>query len=121
MGQWCDSKELNHVWNRMGSDPIQSHEYVIFLFLFVRPNLLSRLGYKYIQGIMNIGLASLIEGHWSTEIILLFVVRFNPSFFYALLYVDPRYGDIFIITYLGYQIKAYVQLLINICFLIKHK
>ena len=38
-GHSCDLNNMNHVWTRMGSDPIQPQEWVISPFLFVRPNI----------------------------------------------------------------------------------
>ena len=52
-GHWYDSNDMNHVWNRMGSDPIQYQEWVLFPFLFFRPNIYSRLGYKYLESILT--------------------------------------------------------------------
>ena len=57
---------------------------------------------------MTIAPASLIEGHWCTYILLLFVIGFDPSKVYALLYGTLMYGDISICLYLGYRIRAYV-------------
>ena len=34
-GHWYDSNSLNDVWYRMGFDPIQSQEWVLFLSLFL--------------------------------------------------------------------------------------
>ena len=87
------------MWTRMGSDPIQSQEWVISLFLFLSS---SRLVYKYLEGILHVALASLIEGHWCIDILLLFVIVFNPYNVYSLLYGAPTYGDISISPYLGY-------------------
>ena len=39
---------------------------------------------------------------------------------YALLYVSRMYDDIFISTYLGYQIRAYIHLFVIFCFFITH-
>ena len=36
---WYYSNDLNHVWTITGSDPIQSHEWVILPLSFVRPNI----------------------------------------------------------------------------------
>ena len=48
------------------------------------------------------------------------MILFNPSNVYALLYGAPDYGYINISPYLAYRIRAYVRLLILICFLITH-
>ena len=37
--RWYELNNMNHVWNRMGSDPIQSHEWVLLMFLFGGPNI----------------------------------------------------------------------------------
>ena len=52
--RWYGSNDLNHVWTWMGSNPIQSHEWFLFPFLFFRPNRWSRLGYEYIEVIIHI-------------------------------------------------------------------
>ena len=88
----------------------------LFLFILFMPNLYSRLGSKYIEGILPVAPDSLIEGHWRICILLLFVIEFNPSNVYALLYGAPEYCEIYICPYLGYRIGAYVWLLILICF-----
>ena len=38
----------------MGYDPIQSQEWVILPFLFVKPNIWYRLGHKYLEGILPV-------------------------------------------------------------------
>ena len=101
------------VLTRMGSKPIPRLKWVLHPFLFVRPNLYSRSGSKTLEGILPVELASLVEGHWRTCILLLSVVGFNPSNFYALLYGAPTYGDVSISLYSGYRIRAYVRLLIR--------
>ena len=63
---------------------------------------------------MPIALASLIEGHWRTDILLLLVVGFNPYNVYALLHCVLTYGEISISTYLCYWTRAYVRILILI-------
>ena len=67
---------------------------VLFLFIFVKNNLYSRLGFNNLEGILPIVLTYLIEGHGCTYILLLFVIGFNPSNVYALLYGDPTYDGI---------------------------
>ena len=67
---------------------------------------------------MSVALVSLFEGHWRTYILLLLFIGFNPSNVYALLYGAPEYGDISIITYLGYWIRDYVRLLIIILYFV---
>ena len=74
---------------------------MIFLFVFIKPNLYFILGSKSVEVILPVAIASLIEGHWRTYILSLFVIRFNPSKVYALLYGDPTYGDIYIFLYFG--------------------
>ena len=37
-GHWYDLNDLNHVWNQMGYDPIQSQEWFIFPLIFGRPD-----------------------------------------------------------------------------------
>ena len=91
-------------------------EWFLFPFLCVSPNIQSILGNKYLEGILPAALASLIEGHWCTDILLLLVIGFNPSIFYVLLHIALAYGDIYISPYLAYRIRAYVRLLILICF-----
>ena len=59
---------------------------MLFLFISIRPNIYSRLGSKPLEGIITVALASLIEGHWRTYILLLFLIGFNPSNVYALFY-----------------------------------
>ena len=81
-GHWYDLNNHTHVWNQMGSDPIQSQEWVLFPLLFVRPNLQSRLSYKPLEGILPVALASLIEVHRRTVILLLFVICLIHLFFY---------------------------------------
>ena len=69
--------------------------------------------------ILRIALDSLIKGHWCICIFGLFVIGFNPSNVYALLYGGPTYCDVSISPYLGYWVIAYVQLLMLISFLLR--
>ena len=62
-------------------------------------------------------LASLIESHWRIYILLIFLIRFNISIIYAILYGYPTYGDNYIFPYLDYWIGDYVQLLMYIFFI----
>ena len=55
---------------------------------------------------MYVVMAPLDEGYWRIYILLLFVIGFNPSISYALLYGALTYFDISICTYLGYWIGA---------------
>ena len=57
--------------------------------------------------ILRIALASIIEGHWRTDILLSLVIGFNPSNVYALLHGAPTYGDVYISQYLGCRIKEF--------------
>ena len=93
------------------------------MFLLVRPNIYSRLGYNHITGFLHIAPASLIEGYWRIFMIssLLFVVFFNPYNVDALLYGTPIYSDIYICTYLVHWIEAYIRLLIYVLFLFIEK
>ena len=93
-------------------------KWVMFPFWIVRPHIYSILGYKYLEGTLPVVLASLIEGHCRTYILLLFVIGFNPSNIYVLLYSAPTYGDISTCRYLGYWIRACVRLLILIRFFV---
>ena len=88
-GNWYESNGMNHVWTQMCSNLIQSQEWVLFPFLFVRTNIYYRLDYKPLEGILTAALAYLIEGHWRTDILLLSVIDFNPSNVYALLHGAP--------------------------------
>ena len=51
IGNLFELNDLNHVWARMGSDPIQSQKWFLLLLLFVRHNIQSILGSKFIKGI----------------------------------------------------------------------
>ena len=107
--------------NQIGSITITWIELVQFPFLIVWTNLYSRLVSKYLEVILPVALASLIEVNWCTYIPLLFVIGFNTSNVYAILYGALTYGDISICPYLGNQIKSYIRLLILICFFIAHQ
>ena len=54
----------------MVPDPIQSQEWVLFPFLFVRPNIYSILGYKYHEGIMPVSTETLT----TYKVVFMFVV-----------------------------------------------
>ena len=69
---------------------------------------------------LHISLASIIEGHWRVYILWLLVIGFNPYNVYALLYGAPAYCDVSISPYLGYWIRAYIRLLILICFFLRN-
>ena len=71
-------------------------KWVLLPFTFVRTNIYSRLVSKYIEGFMPVALASLIEVHWHIFILLWYVIGFNPSNVYTLLYGAPTYDDIYI-------------------------
>ena len=49
--------------------------------------------------ILTVALASLIEGPWRTDILILLVIGSNPYNDYAIFYGAPMYGDIFISPY----------------------
>ena len=57
----------------------------IFPFTLVRPNLYYKLVSNSIEVFVLVALASLIEGHWHTDILILFMMYFNPSNVYSLL------------------------------------
>ena len=88
----------------------------LFPFLFIRPNIYSWLGSKSLEGILHVAFAYLIGGHCLNYISFLFVIYFNPSNLFALLYSALTYVEISICPYLGYRIRAYVHLLIRIQF-----
>ena len=77
-------------------------EHVIFPFALIMPNIYYWLVYNPWTGFMSIALASLIEGHWRTFNLWLFVIGFNPYNFYMLLYIAPAYCNISIFPHLGY-------------------
>ena len=81
-------------------------------------NLYSILGYNSIEGFMPVAIASLIEFHLRTYILLLFMIRLNTYNVYALLYGALNYGDLYIYPYLFYWIEAYVWIVILILFLL---
>ena len=95
-------------------------KWVIFPFIFFRPNVYSILGSNYIEVFMPISIASLIEVHWRICILLLFTIWFNASNVNDILYGTPTYGKISICSYLGYWIGSYKRLLVFILFFVTH-
>ena len=65
---------------------------------------------------MHNSISSLIECYQRTIYLLLFVIGFNTSNIYALLYDAPTCGDSSICPYLGYWSRAFEWLLVFVYF-----
>ena len=63
-------------------------------------------------------LGYLIEGYQHTS--YLFMIRFNPSNIYALLYVAPSYGNCYICPNVGNWVGAILRILVFVSFIIVH-